>query len=699
MTAPSVRPAPPVAVTGTRPDVQGLRAVAVLLVVLAHVGVPWLPGGFVGVDVFFVISGFLITGLLLREREATGRIRLRAFFARRARRILPAATVVLLATVGYAAATLPASRVGEVVTDSRWSAVFLANVHFAQVDGDYFAQGRDTSPLLHFWSLGVEEQFYLVWPALLVLVLVCVARRRSAAVLVATVLGVVWCASYALAIAQEGRPAAYYGTLPRAWELATGALLALASPLLLRLGPLRPLLAAAGLAAIGAAAVRYDAGLAGPELLLPVAGAAAVLAAGTLPQGTVLPLVARPLTRAPMVWTGDRSYSLYLWHWPVIVLVAPSLGSGAVATGVVALAITAVLAEVGFRLVETPFRRGRVPAVRGSFALVLWPVTVLAVVCSGPLASAWADAALEERRIEARQYYAEHPEAMPTPSAQVAAPPVRQVLAEAVRLADAGAPIPGDLVNEEGLHEDHWQNWFDCYADWEESAVPLCPLGDRGAARTVLVYGDSQAGMLLPALDLVGRARGFRVLGLVKFGCGPYEVSQSAFGERFVACDEFRHWARARIRELEPDVLVLGARGMLALDPHDGLSDRDAWSRGVRATLDEVVAEAGEVGEVVVVGGVGALGVRPPSCLSDRGSDLAACTTPEDERSLVANELTRAAAVRQGLTYVDLAGLACVRHRCPLVAERTVLYRDPAHLSMTWMRRVAWELTGLMRLS
>src|SRR3954451_9977479 len=138
MTAPSVpRPAPPAVTTGTRPDVQGLRAVAVLLVVLAHVGVPWLPGGFVGVDVFFVISGFLITGLLLREREATGRIRLRAVFARRAPLILPAATVVLLATVGYAAATLPASRVGEVVTDSRWSAVFLANVHFARVGGDY----------------------------------------------------------------------------------------------------------------------------------------------------------------------------------------------------------------------------------------------------------------------------------------------------------------------------------------------------------------------------------------------------------------------------------------------------------------------------------------------------------------------------------------------------------------------------------
>src|SRR5688500_3517431 len=196
--------------TGTRLDVQGLRAVAVVLVLLTHLGVPWLPGGFVGVDVFFVVSGFLITGLLMREREASGRIRLSGFYARRARRILPASTVVLLATVGYAAVALPASRVDEVVTDARWSAVFAANVHFAQVDGDYFAQDRETSPLQHFWTLGVEEQFYLVWPVLLVLLFVA-ARRRSAPALVAVALIGIWSASYAWSLVEQGSQAAYYG--------------------------------------------------------------------------------------------------------------------------------------------------------------------------------------------------------------------------------------------------------------------------------------------------------------------------------------------------------------------------------------------------------------------------------------------------------------------------------------------------------
>ncbi len=685
----------------TRLDVQGLRAVAVLLVVLAHVGVPLLPGGFVGVDVFFVVSGFLITGLLLREHEATGRIRLGGFFARRARRILPAATVVLLATVAYAAATLPASRVDEVVTDAKWSALFLANVHFAQVDGDYFEQDRETSPLQHFWSLGVEEQFYLVWPALLVLLLVGLARRRSrrpsTRVMVAAVLGVIWCASYAWCLAEAGQPAAYYGALPRAWELATGALLAAGVPLLRRLpGWARMVLATAGLVAVGAASARYGASVAGPELILPVAGTAALLAAGTVPRDTALPLVARPLTWAPMVWVGDRSYSLYLWHWPVLVLVAPDLGLGAVTGGLAVLVITFVLAEVGFHLVETPFRRSRVPGFRGRSALVLWPVTVGAVVISGSLASAYAEAGLEERRAAARQYYADHPAAMPAPGEELVQQPVRASLAEAIRLADAGAPIPEDLANEEGLSDDHWQGWFDCWGDWDVTTVPLCPLGDRRAPRTVVVYGDSQAGMLLPALDRVGASEGMRILGLVKLGCAPYAVDQWNSGQPYEACDEFRDWARDRIRELDPDVLVLAARGMWAVRDQDGVPAGQVWSAGVDATLDQVVAEAGKV---VVVSGLGALEFRPPDCLSDPESDLASCTSPEDVRILEANELTRAAATHHDLTYVDLTSLACLRHRCPLVAERTVLYRDPAHLSMTWMLRVSSELATMMEVS
>ena len=273
---------------------------------------------------------------------------------------------------------------------------------------------------------------------------------------------------------------------------------------------------------------------------------------------------------------------------------------------------------------------------------------------------------------------------------------MRRSLTEAIRLADAGAPIPDDLANDQDLHDDHWQTWFDCYAEWEGTTVPLCPLGDRRSSRTVVVFGDSQAGMLLPALDLVGAREGFRVVGLVKLGCAPYAVDQWNSGQPYEACAEFRDWARAQIRELEPDVLVLAARGMWAVRDQDGVPATQVWSAGVDTTLGQVVAE---VGEVVVVSGLGALEFRPPDCLSDPESDLATCTSPEDVRILEANQLTRAAAADHGLTYADLTSLACLRHRCPLVAERTVLYRDPAHLSKTWMLRVSDELATMMEVS
>jgi peptidoglycan/LPS O-acetylase OafA/YrhL len=162
-----------------RQDIQGLRAVAVLLVIADHSGVRWLTGGFVGVDVFFVVSGYLITLLLLKEAASTGRIRIGEFYARRARRILPAASLVIVVTMVYAAHEASLSRVRELRADGVWSAFFAANIHFSRLQTDYFAQGPEPSPFQHYWSLAVEEQFYLVWPLLLAVVLLAVARAAS----------------------------------------------------------------------------------------------------------------------------------------------------------------------------------------------------------------------------------------------------------------------------------------------------------------------------------------------------------------------------------------------------------------------------------------------------------------------------------------------------------------------------------------
>jgi peptidoglycan/LPS O-acetylase OafA/YrhL len=362
-----------------RADVQGLRAVAVALVVLTHAGVPGLAGGFIGVDVFFVLSGFVITRLLLRERERTGRTSLTGFYRRRARRILPCAMLVLLVTVVAARVLLGSAMGARLSGDGAWTAVFLANVHFAAVAAGHVGPDLGPNPLEHYWSLAVEEQFYLVWPVLLILVMYLTRRSRSTAAL-AVVLGVICVASFTWCVVQTAHEPtwAYFSPLTRAWELATGALLALPFPALAATRARWPARAAGvlGLLAIGAAAVLYDPSTTFPgvAVALPVLGTALVIAAGTIAPGAGAAVL---LAVAPLRWLGDRSYSLYLWHWPVLAIGSLHVGRdlplaqdlGLVAVAVVASALT-------YRLVEDPLRRGRTrePAPRRRRRLRLHPL-------------------------------------------------------------------------------------------------------------------------------------------------------------------------------------------------------------------------------------------------------------------------------------------------------------------------------------
>src|SRR4051812_3202562 len=283
---------------GHRDDIQGLRAVAVLLVVLGHAGVGFLRGGFVGVDVFFVLSGFLITGLLLAGAERQGYVSLREFYARRAKRILPAAALTLIVTNLAAAHFMNFVRAKEAVQDSMWAAVFAANIQFWHQNADYFSQGQPPSPLQHYWSLAVEEQFYLVWPLLLSVVLIGVGLRRrarrveggpsvtaNARVRLAIVIGLAGAASLAWSVVETHRTpaAAYFSTFTRVWELALGAALAIGASLFLHLSNrTRAILGWAGVFAVGAAAVLFTEATAYPGYwaLLPTVGTAMIIAAG-----------------------------------------------------------------------------------------------------------------------------------------------------------------------------------------------------------------------------------------------------------------------------------------------------------------------------------------------------------------------------------------------------------------------------------
>jgi len=319
--------------SATRKDIQGLRAIAVVAVIFDHL-VGWPSGGFVGVDVFFVISGFLITGLLLREYDREGRISFVGFYKRRVRRIVPAATVTLVVTAAVAFLVFNVGRANQTFWDAVSSFFFFGNWHFAAAGTDYFLAGGPVSPLQHFWSLSVEEQFYFVWPWLMLVIFLIggrsakwnssVARRYVGAAMIVIII-----ASFGWSLWETStNPTwSYFSTFSRAWELGIGALLAVVAGAFTALPSwLRPVLAWIGLLGIGASVFLITDAMPfpGPWAMAPVISTAVVIAAGT----GAAPRFLLPVTNPVVGFVGDISYSLYLWHFPVIILLASVLPEG-----------------------------------------------------------------------------------------------------------------------------------------------------------------------------------------------------------------------------------------------------------------------------------------------------------------------------------------------------------------------------------
>jgi peptidoglycan/LPS O-acetylase OafA/YrhL len=361
-----------------RPDIEGMRAIAVVLVILFHAYHVPFTGGFVGVDVFFVISGFLITSLLLKEQKRTGRVSIFGFYARRVRRILPASTLVVLVTVFATYGWLGFIAGNTAATDAKWTEIFAANIHFGLVRTDYFGAQLPPSPLQHMWSLGVEEQFYLVWPGLfLILVLLARVHHRNA---LSGALSLIIAVSLTWSVIQTAvnQTWAYFSPLTRAWELALGALVAVLAPTISRLRQswAPQALALAGLAAIILSAVLLtsDTRYPGYAVTLPVVGSAVLIAAGCANQGSI---VGRLLSVRPMQWVGARSYSMYLWHWPLLVIPAQYATKELSAlqnTGWVLL--TVVASAITYRLVENPIRRSKLLAPRTGLSLAIGVILI-----------------------------------------------------------------------------------------------------------------------------------------------------------------------------------------------------------------------------------------------------------------------------------------------------------------------------------
>lgn len=331
-----------------RPDIDGLRAVAILPVVLFHLGVAGVTGGFVGVDIFFVISGFLITSIIHNEIES-GSFRMKQFWVRRARRILPAMFVLILLTLLGGWYLLPPSDYADLGRSARYQSLFGANFFFWQQSG-YFDAAAESKPLLHMWSLAVEEQFYFFFPLLLLLIRSFFPAARLGVLLALAI------ASFALSAwsIQQESSAAFYLLPMRAWELLAGGLLVFLPPSDAGQGQRLHLVAIAGFLAILCSIFLYDpkTPFPGPAALLPVLGAGLVIWAG--PDT----LIARMLSVRPVVFAGLLSYSWYLWHWPLIVFVRTWQVEPLTLQQQALLFFTSLLLAYGsYRLVEEPFRR------------------------------------------------------------------------------------------------------------------------------------------------------------------------------------------------------------------------------------------------------------------------------------------------------------------------------------------------------
>lgn len=661
-----------------RPDVEGLRAVAVVLVVLFHARAGWFAGGFIGVDVFFVVSGFLITRLLLRELHDTGSISLPRFWARRARRLLPASALTVAATVVAAQWMLPALSRRALAGDVVAVALFVANFRFANQLGDYFGAQLGQlapSPLLHFWSLAVEEQFYLVWPALMLLV----ARRpRHYRRLLTVSVAVVGVASLAMSVWMTATSPtwAFYLLPTRMWELLVGAGLALAGPLFHQA---RPALRAAGgwigLAMIVVAAVDFDESIPfpGAAAAVPVAATALVIVAG---GEAMLPWSpARLLELRPMQWVGLHSYAIYLWHWPVLVLAEARWGPLDAWARVSAVAFAVALSAVSRRLVEDPVRHSPWLAADARRGLTLG-----GALCATTLLAGVATAALVpsfDTGIDAAA-----PSLLPSTTA-VAAEGVAPtglaglVAATQVVLADglATSVVPANLrPSLEGAFDDKAALYADgCVNIGVDDDVHDCRYGASGAATTIVLFGDSHAAHWFPALEQIAADRGMSLVVFTKGGCPTAAVSIPT-NTLARTCPAWRDAVIDRMADLRPAMVVMTAS-------HHYPNTDSEWQEGLAATVARV---APLTTDLVLLGDNPGASAVPATCLSEHLHDPAACVNRRAravEPGRVAAETAVAASA--GARFVDTTDWLCTAEACPVIVGDVLLYRDVNHLSTT----------------
>jgi peptidoglycan/LPS O-acetylase OafA/YrhL len=691
-----------------RGDVEGLRAVAVLLVVLDHLEVPGFRGGFMGVDVFFVISGYLITSLLAAEcakkaeaHGGRGSISIPGFYARRARRILPAALTVIVAVVVAGGVLLNELRVAQIRHDAVWAALFGSNVNFIRQATDYSAQGLvDSSPFQHYWSLAVEEQFYLVWPALFLLVALLtffdVAMRWRARVAIAVCAIAAASLAWSIVATERGPVGAYFSTFTRAWELALGALIGITTTSTTRFPrPLARAASAAGVALFAAATVVISdtTPFPGAAALLPTAATALLIVGGITER---LPFPNRALCLSPLRFIGRISYSVYLWHWPLVVFAValyPTV-SRTVQMRLLILLVTLAVATLSYYLVERPGRRigvhgrpdrasARPPRRGRNLVTTTVGVFVLAAVFVGVVSAidperstaipVSAATVSQPARPSLFPGGADRAPAEETPAEET---PYARTLRSWQMVIRAGLGVRQLPPSLRPLSP-HLSMAFPppCIRGLPGVSAGECVVGNPAAVHVAVLNGDSHAEMLRNAVWRAFDPKTWSVHMFARDGCGWAGAEKGTVSA--TTCRRLQTEAIQRIRALHPDVLLLSEHLVVT-------------EFRSRADIASSLATLRRASTKTIV-----IGHTPParpwsSCLA--GSDITSCFTSLDRTYLSDVRVEQQLAARAGATFVDSSAWLCVpagaQTVCPPVIDGVPAFKDDDHVGAEYQLKL-----------
>ncbi len=665
-----------------RPDIEGLRAFAVLSVVLYHADLLGVYGGFVGVDVFFVISGFLITRLLLESVGEHGIRALPTFYTRRIRRLLPAAMTVVVATVVAARLWAPPLSIRPIAIDGIFTTFYGLNYRLAVEGTQYLNQGNAASPLQHFWSLAVEEQFYLCWPILIVLMAYLGRRHRNA--LLGLLLGAIVLVSfgYSVFLTRVNAPWAYFSMATRAWELGLGALVALGAS---RLALLPRRLALIGgwlaLAAVLAAAFVYNdrTPYPGSAAAVPVVGAAVLIACGCAAQGGVAVL----LGLRPLQILGRMSYSWYLWHWPMLVIAPMILGHAlrwSERLAVVVLSLAA--AAITFKLIENPARSLRLPNLQwfaGGLALSGSAIVAAVLVVGNlpPLVGTGANATLVHAATATRT--------------------VTREMKAAIIAGLTTMKAPGNLTPQPAhAHDDLPSSSYDgCHADLLAVGQGPCIFGDPTGKYTVVLFGDSHMQQWQPGFTEAGIHAHWRVVNLTKGACPPQELSifNANLNRIFYECNTWRARTLRRIAALNPTVVVVAGWDGEAAANVSPTAVADATVSTVRTLQQTTTAK------IVYLEDTPYPGYNVADCVAAHLDDVKACNLPLSQaypspaRHQAINQALRKLG---GVTLVNPAAWICADSVCPAVVGNLLVFRDESHLSVEFSEWLTPMITSLL---